>query len=79
MTKKDNFSDQIATVHGTRKMMALRFECDTNGQFDVTEAKSYRSYIDLELDRNFTVIRLNHTSDPLVSSLSEFVQNRFDL
>ena len=60
-------------------MMALRFECDANGWFVDTEAKSYRSYIDLELDRNFTVIPLNQTSDPLVSSLSEHVRNRLDL
>ena len=60
-------------------MMALRFACDTSGQFVVTEAKSYSSYIDLELDRNFTVIPLIHTSDPLVSSLTDDVQNRLDL
>ena len=77
--KTNHFIDQIATVAGTRKMMALRFECGTNGIFNVTEAKSYRSYIDLELDRNFTVISLNHTSDPLVSSLPEFVENRLNL
>jgi len=71
--------DQIATVQWTRKMMALRFECDTSGQFVVTEAKSYSSYIDLELDRNFTVIPLVHTSDPLVSAITEHVQNRLDL
>ena len=60
-------------------MMALRFECDANGRLVATEAKSYRSYIDLELDRNFTVILLNETSDPLVSSLTEHVRrNRLD-
>ena len=59
--------------------MALRFACDTSGQFVVTEAKSYSSYIDLELDRNFTVIPLVHTSNPLVSSLTEQVKNRLDL
>ena len=60
-------------------MMALRFESDTNGKLNETEAKSYTSYIDLDLDRNFTVIQLIHTSDPLVSSLSEHVRNRLDL
>ena len=60
-------------------MMALRFECDESGRLISTQAKSYKSYIDLELDRNFTVIPLIHTSDPLVSSLTDDVSNRLDL
>ena len=38
--KTNHLTDHIATVAGTREMMALRFECSANGIFNVIEAKT---------------------------------------